>query len=491
MRHHISGSIGFVGLLAALCVLGAPAHAAAQSVESQVKAATDRLDQDRSKHLDLIAPRYYQKASDRLVDARRLLSQGGSINDIRTRLADLADNLTKAEKLEEVGNVLLKAALAARSDALAANAPRFASDLWSNAESAMKDAGKKVEDGNQNDARSKAAEATQRYHKAEQRAIEVDVLGRARVLRQQAVRANAKDRAPATLSRADTLFARAEQILGSDLSRQADARKYAEQAAIQYRHATRLAAMADTLRNRDAGIETLALRAESQLATIADSVGYDADFADGFAPATRQILASIQSLHEDRANLEKQAAGLRQDLKQAQAHSDSLESRLAQLGEKQQQVTAELQRRQKRQQKLQEIQEVFDRNEAEVLLSGNELIIRLYGLQFPSASAEIKPDNFSLLTKVQRVLREFPDQPVTITGHTDSRGDQDYNQALSQRRAEAVRDYLLANMSLSAGLVTAKGYGESQPIATNDTEEGRAKNRRIDVRVDLTGWEGS
>jgi len=92
---------------------------------------------------------------------------------------------------------------------------------------------------------------------------------------------------------------------------------------------------------------------------------------------------------------------------------------------------------------------------------------------------------------VQRALREFPDQSVTITGHTDSRGDEDYNQELSQRRAEAVRDYLLANMSLSAALVTAKGYGESQPIASNDTDEGRAKNRRIDVRVDLAGWEGS
>ncbi len=491
MRHRTPASIGFVGLLAGLCLVVAPAHAAAQSVESQVQAAADRLDQDRSKHLDLIAPRYFERASDRLTDARSLLSQGGNINDIRKRLTDLADNLTKAEKLEDVGNLLLKSALQARSDALAANAPQFAPDLWSDAESAMQDAGKKVEDGNQNDARNKAGDATQRYHKAEQRAIEVDVLGRARNLRQQALRANAQDRAPATLVRADTLLARAEQILGNDLSRQADARKYAEQAATQYRHAARLSAMADSLRGRDAGIETLALRAESQLSLIADSVGYDADFADGFAPVTKQILASIQSLHEDRANLETQSAGLRTDLKQARAHSDSLESRLAQLGEKQQQVTAELQKRQQREQKLREIQAIFDPNEAEVLLSGNELIIRLYGLQFPSASAEIKPDNFSLLTKVQRVLREFPDQSITLTGHTDSRGNEDYNQELSQRRADAVRDYLLANMALSADSVTAKGYGESQPIASNDTEEGRAKNRRIDVRVDLTGWEGS
>jgi OOP family OmpA-OmpF porin len=482
--------ISLAGLVAGF-TLAVPRRASAQSVESQVQAAAERLDQDRSKHLDLIAPRYFEKATVRLVEARRMLAQGGNIGDIRKRLTDVADNLTAAEKLQEVGELLLRDALAARSDALAANAPQFAADLWADAESGMQDAGKKVEDGNQNDARQKAAQAAQRYQKAEQRAIEVDVLGRARNLHQQALRANAKDRAPLTLARADSLLAQAERILGSDPSRQAEARKLAEGAATQYSHAARLAAVADTFRNRDAGIESLVLRAEDQIARIADSVGYQPDFVDGLAPATQQILASIQSLHEDRANLEQQTTALRQDLKRARSHSDSLETRLAQLGEKQAQVTAELRKRQEREQKLREIQAIFDPNEAEVLLSGNELIIRMYGLQFPSASAEIKPDNFSLLTKVQRVLRQFPDQTVTITGHTDSRGNEDYNQELSDRRAQAVRDYLLANMAMSADRITAKGYGESQPIASNDTDEGRAKNRRIDVRVDLTGWEGS
>jgi outer membrane protein OmpA-like peptidoglycan-associated protein len=490
MRHRVAVPAGLAVLVSAL-FLAAPTPAAAQSIESQVKSVGERVNQDRNKHLDLIAPRYFQKASEKLLEAQRLLAQGGNIADIRKRLAEVADNLTSAEKLEDVGKLLLKDALAARGDALAANAPQFAPDLWADAESSMQDAGKKVEDGNQNDARQKGAEAAQRYQKAEQKAIEVDVLGRARDLRQQAMRANAHDRAPRTLARADTLLSQAEQILKTDPSRQAQARKLAEEAATQYRHAARLAAVADTFRNRDAGIEALVLRSEGQIARIADSVGYEPDFTDGLAPATDQILASIKSLHEDRANLEKQTGSLRQDLKQARGHSDSLETRLAQLGEKQQQVTAELQKRQKREQTLREIRAIFDPNEAEVLLSGNELIIRLYGLQFPSASAEIRPDNFSLLTKVQRVLREFPDQSITIGGYTDSRGNEDYNQQLSEKRAQAVRDYLLANMSLSADRITAKGYGESQPIATNDTEQGRAKNRRIDVRVDLTGWEGS
>jgi outer membrane protein OmpA-like peptidoglycan-associated protein len=133
------------------------------------------------------------------------------------------------------------------------------------------------------------------------------------------------------------------------------------------------------------------------------------------------------------------------------------------------------------------VQGTFGSQEAEVLLSGNQLMIRLYGLSFPVGSAEIRPDNFSLLTKVQRVLREYPNSLAAIEGNTDSQGNEDYNQALSQRRADAVREYLLANMSIAPESIAAVGFGESRPIANNETEEGRAKNRRIDIVVDLPG----
>jgi len=111
------------GLLLSAFWMGTPRPAAAQTVESQVAAAADRLDQDRSQHLDLIAPRYFQRAVQRLTDARRMLQQGGKIGDIQKRLADVDQALTQAEKLRDVGNLLLMEPLAARSDALAANVP--------------------------------------------------------------------------------------------------------------------------------------------------------------------------------------------------------------------------------------------------------------------------------------------------------------------------------------------------------------------------------
>jgi len=84
---------------------------------------------------------------------------------------------------------------------------------------------------------------------------------------------------------------------------------------------------------------------------------------------------------------------------------------------------------------------------------------------------------------VQDAIRVFPQSQIRIEGHTDSHGTDSTNLSLSQERAEAVRQYLLANMNLSAGAVEAIGFGEKAPIANNETADGRAKNRRIDVVI--------
>jgi outer membrane protein OmpA-like peptidoglycan-associated protein len=87
------------------------------------------------------------------------------------------------------------------------------------------------------------------------------------------------------------------------------------------------------------------------------------------------------------------------------------------------------------------------------------------------------------LTKIQSALRIFPSAKVTVEGHTDSVGDPDLNHRLSLQRAEAVRSYIVANMPADADRISAVGYGESVPLASNETADGRAKNRRIDIRL--------
>jgi len=109
-------------------------------------------------------------------------------------------------------------------------------------------------------------------------------------------------------------------------------------------------------------------------------------------------------------------------------------------------------------------------------------IIKLNGVRFPHDSAEIIPSDIPILDKAVATLKRRSDINVEVAGHTDSSGSDAYNQALSARRAESVKNYLQSH-GISASRLTSKGYGESAPIASNATKEGRAQNRRVELRV--------
>ena len=123
----------------------------------------------------------------------------------------------------------------------------------------------------------------------------------------------------------------------------------------------------------------------------------------------------------------------------------------------------------------------FSADEAEVYKQADQMIIRLKAMRFPVGQAVIMPENYALLTKVQKAIRTFDKPDVLIEGHTDSTGSQVRNQLLSQNRAESVRQYLIANRTVPANKIKAQGYGSSRPLVSNETAEGRAVNRRIDI----------
>jgi len=462
-----------------------PAPLVAQDIEGEIAAVAARLDSARAAQLPLISPGHFVRAGERLADARAGYGRGGKIDQIRRRLAEASRELGAAEDLHDIGAVLLKGALEARADALQARAPEFAPDPWTAAEKLIREAGSKVEAGKQNDARTRSQRAETLYREAELTAIRADVLGRARDLQIRANILKAGERAPLTFSRADSLLSQAEAVLRDDRHERTAASRYAEQAAAGYERAVRIAKLADSVQKHDLGLEDLVLRSEAELARIAAALNFEPDFDEGLAPVTDQVLAAVRNLQEDRTNLQREIEGREQQARGLLARIDSLDARLQQLGQREATVTAELRERERRERTLREVQAIFTPEEAEVLRRGNRLTVRLFGISFPVGSADIRPESFSLLTKLQRVIRAFPEAPIVVEGHTDSRGNKATNEALSKKRALSVRQYLLANMPISADRIRAIGYGESRPIATNGTEEGRARNRRIDVTLEL------
>ncbi len=104
-----------------------------------------------------------------------------------------------------------------------------------------------------------------------------------------------------------------------------------------------------------------------------------------------------------------------------------------------------------------------------------------HGILFDSGSDKIKGESFKTLKEIGRLLEDDPDLRLSIEGHTDSDGSDERNQTLSQKRADAVRNYLISTYSISSDRLESKGWGESKPIDTNDTPEGKANNRRVEL----------
>ena len=119
----------------------------------------------------------------------------------------------------------------------------------------------------------------------------------------------------------------------------------------------------------------------------------------------------------------------------------------------------------------------------DVIRNGNDLILRMpSSITFPVGSYVIQPQFQSTLREVAQTLDSYSQTYVDVLGHTDSTGSDALNQTLSVNRAQAVANYLKSRGVVSARL-GVRGYGESAPIATNDTDEGRSQNRRVEIKV--------
>jgi outer membrane protein OmpA-like peptidoglycan-associated protein len=114
--------------------------------------------------------------------------------------------------------------------------------------------------------------------------------------------------------------------------------------------------------------------------------------------------------------------------------------------------------------------------------AGPKKVIVLTGVNFAFDSEQLTPESHAILDKEVPSIKGDPTMKVEVAGHTDSRGSDAYNEKLSDRRAKSVRDYFISQ-GVPADRLTAVGYGETKPIATNDTDEGRAQNRRVELHI--------
>jgi outer membrane protein OmpA-like peptidoglycan-associated protein len=120
---------------------------------------------------------------------------------------------------------------------------------------------------------------------------------------------------------------------------------------------------------------------------------------------------------------------------------------------------------------------------AAVAREGNLLAVTFKGdVTFDTNSAVLRPGLNSEINRVAGILNQYPNTFVRVEGHTDSRGSNEYNMDLSIRRSNAVKNLLLQR-GVSENRIEVVGFGETMPVATNETEAGRQKNRRVEIKI--------
>ena len=453
---------------------------------------------------DVLSPRAFGDAMDDYNDAKKKFDDGGDLSDIRAKITKADGQFQEATVSTRVSSVLFSSALSARRDAISAEADQFVKERWNTAEEEMKDAAEKLEKGNSNSAKEKAVVATNLYREAELESIKANYLTNAKNLLKKADGDKVYKVAPKTIAEAKSLVSRAEKELLDNRYDTDGARYLAKEAEYKARLAMYIAAQENILDKKDFETEDFLLMSNESITRIGESLDINSRFDKGEAIP---VSAIIERIHRDQARTENLEASLygqqmknqnltamlvEQQKIQAtmQGSLTAMKGTISEEALKGQARQLELQSRIDRMEdintKFEQMQRIFSSEEAQVFRQENDVIIRMIGINFDVSKSEIKPEDYPLLTKVKKAMDLFDNASIVIEGHTDSQGGDDSNLKLSQERADAVLSYLSANTTIDKSRFSTEGFGESKPVANNETTAGRKLNRRIDIVIKPT-----
>ena len=448
------------------------------------KDADQALKDARAAKAELLAPQSFSRGMNAYHRAEDDLKRGRNIDRIRNELGDATKDFHAASEASQIAVITLASAIKTRDDASNANAKTFAPDEWNKAEGTFNSAARRLESGDIRSARGRAKDAEDQYRDAELTAIKAQYLSKTRALLAQADRAKVSKYAPKTLAHAHALLDQAEAALTKDRYDTDLPRSLVRQANYEARHAIYLATHIQEIRDKRLSDEDIILSYEEPLKRIAAAADKTAPLDSGVKPVVDGLVTYIEKLREDSDQRKADLKDSQQRVAELEDEVRKLDKQLGGVSQERVALVQRLEAEQRIRQQFASIQALFTRDEARVLREGNNLILRMVGLTFQSGQANIEPKYHDLMQKVSRALNVFPRSQVVIEGHTDSYGSDDANMALSRRRAQAVSAYLTSQFGVQAFRISAVGYGETRPIANNDTPEGRARNRRIEIRIE-------
>ncbi|MGW8309552.1 MAG: OmpA family protein [Thiogranum sp.] len=261
--------------------------------------------------------------------------------------------------------------------------------------------------------------------------------------------------APKTFERAEDEMKLAESVLEANRAETERANTHAKRAKYLAEQSIWATELIKDFDRRDYTLEDAVIWYQSQLTEVAAPLNEPLPFNEPNRNVILSLRQSIEDLMKQRDDTAAQRSKYEQELSLTDEQRAAIDKVLA----------------------------LFTPAEATVYQQRQNVLISAHGFHFPSGGSEIGTNDFTLMNKIIQAVNTFPESQLEISGNTDSTGSAAVNQKLSLARAESVAKFLVDVGNIEASRITVDGYGAEKPVASNETPEGRAANRRVDILI--------
>ncbi|RYZ73330.1 MAG: DUF4398 domain-containing protein [Proteobacteria bacterium] len=402
-----------------------------QSLEAEFQRA-------QKEDVPVLSPKHYKAAESAFADAKAMATKGKDNDKVLERLGYAKGHLDAAFAAASGSRESVKEIIKVRRDAINAKAPEHFGKDFNSIDNDFRDITSNFENGKMAISVEERSKLQRDYMDIELKSIKRNELGSAMNLIGKAKDMKAEKMSPQSLTEAQAKVKAAEMAIESN--------RHNDTA---YRPAVNEANLA-------------AQKAFDINEIVRNSKGKSAE----------QIAMEIQKRSEAMASQ-------RNDLATQSSKISARDSAIASLSSKNAQLSA----RERLDKSLEKARGLFTKSEADVYRQGDQLLIRLKQVQFPTGRTELPQSSFTTLAKTKDVIAMLGAEKVVVEGHTDSVGGKEANQKLSQERADAIAKYLVTQDIVTNDQVQAEGFGFDKPLASNKTKTGRAQNRRVDLVI--------
>ncbi len=418
----------------------------------------------KDKELDILSPKLFLEANEYYDQALAHAKTGDPETEASAQSGLKA--LEQASKNATNAQDVLEDVLQARSDAIRVNASSMSSEGFAKAEKELLKLTGLMESGSTSKAKAGRSEVMKAYRSLELKAVKGNVVDQAKNAIALAEEKGIHKVAPKTMQLAREELDLALSTLDVDKTAVDKASRIAAKSLWNTQRAMEIVEVINMFENSKFDEEDKVLWYQDQVSKIVDPAVADVPFNQPNKQMVKDLRSSIADLQQVKEESTRLAQEKAVELQTVKEISEAERSRQAAIDAK-----------------FGFIQALYTDQEADVYRQMDNVLIRAHGFAFASGKSEIEAINFALMNKIIESLKEFPKSKIVVSGHTDNLGSANLNLELSEARAKKVAEFLTQVGRIPAERIQYVGYGKGRPVASNDTPEGRAANRRVEVLI--------